>query len=56
VVPVGAGGGLVESHRRTPPVLGVHIGGVFAHVVTSGFYPDGVVHGSIYDAIGAVFF
>jgi len=52
MVPVGAGDGEVESHRRPPPELGVHVGCMFTHVVATGFYPDGVVHDPIHDGIG----
>lgn len=52
MVPVGAGDGEVESHRRPPPELGVDVGGMFSHIVASGFYPDGVVHDPIHDGIG----
>ena len=42
MVPVGAGDGVVESHRRPPVELAVHVGGMFSHIVSTGFYPDGV--------------
>ena len=52
MVPVGAGDGVVESHRRPPVELAVHVGGMFSHIVSTGFYPDGVVHDPVHDGIG----
>jgi len=52
VVPVGAGDGVVGSHRRPLAGLGVDVGGMFTHVVAPGFYPDGVVHDPIHDGVG----
>ena len=52
VVPVSARDGVVESHWRSPLLLGAGHGGVFTHVVAAGFDPNGVVHDAVHDGIG----